>query len=580
MSKQNAQTGVPFELSFAAEQKDANPYWDYQPQILLSGPDGQQSAIPLFWRGDRRFAARICPQNVGTYRYQMVDPADRHAFGPDSSGTFAVAAYSGANSLYIHGSIRSSPDRRHLSHNDGEPFFWLADTWWYGATRRCRWPEDFQQLVADRAAKGFSVVQMVVGIPPEIDADHPSVENEGGHPFLRRWDLVNPAYFDYVDRRIEALVEAGIVPCILGGWGYQVDWMGREAMQRYWHYLVARYCAFPVVWCLAGESDLLDLPIQSASPRNSALMGSLYRAGAKLPSPTRGWAKKTLQMLRHPGLDIQERREQRRKEWCVIGESISSIDPYEHLITTHPTADTTSHESLLDASWIGMTGIQSGHSEAARHSMASRILEIRRKHPPLPVVNLEPWYEGILGQFWAADQRFAFWSCLLAGAAGHSYGAHGLWQMAQDDAFLGHWGSANWHEAYQLPGAEQLGLGKRYLQTFAWWRLQPATDALSTSGSQTMPFLPAAISTEERICLIYAPTKIPTETMLFSLPVSFGPVRLVWWNPRTGEPTPVDDQASHLRFDMRLGLPAKPTEDDWLLVIREDVLSDSSASHG
>lgn len=46
--------------------------------------------------------------------------------------------------------------------------------------------------------------------------------------------------------------------------------------------------------------------------------------------------------------------------------------------------------------------------------------------PPLPVVNGEVCYEGILADSREEIQRLMFWSCLLSGAAGHTYGANGI----------------------------------------------------------------------------------------------------------------------------------------------------------
>jgi len=53
-------------------------------------------------------------------------------------------------------------DKRHFEHLDGTPFFWLGDTWWMGLCKRLSW-DGFQELTANRKAKGFNVVQIVCG---------------------------------------------------------------------------------------------------------------------------------------------------------------------------------------------------------------------------------------------------------------------------------------------------------------------------------------------------------------------------------------------------------------------------------
>src|SRR3989344_1846965 len=84
----------------------------------------------------------------------------------------------------INKSIRLSKNKRYLIDEKGKPFFWLADTWWYGMTARTSW-EDFKTLVADRKKKGFTVIQTVVGVPPEVDIFSSHAANSGGLPFVQ-----------------------------------------------------------------------------------------------------------------------------------------------------------------------------------------------------------------------------------------------------------------------------------------------------------------------------------------------------------------------------------------------------------
>jgi hypothetical protein len=95
----------------------------------------------------------------------------------------------------------------------------LADTWWKGLSKRLTW-EGFRELTADRKAKGFNTIQIVCGPYPDEQAFDPGWANEGGSPYENReYTLLNPAYFDYADRRIECLVEAGLMPALVGAWG-------------------------------------------------------------------------------------------------------------------------------------------------------------------------------------------------------------------------------------------------------------------------------------------------------------------------------------------------------------------------
>ena len=46
----------------------------------------------------------------------------------------------------------------------------LADTWWYGLTDRIS-TDEFYRLAQQRKDEGFSAIQLVMGIPPEVVID-------------------------------------------------------------------------------------------------------------------------------------------------------------------------------------------------------------------------------------------------------------------------------------------------------------------------------------------------------------------------------------------------------------------------
>jgi len=52
--------------------------------------------------------------------------------------------------------------------------------------------------------------------------------------------------------------------------------MGIEKMKKHWRYLIARYGAYPVVWCLAGEGIM---PYYLSTNREKDIdIQNLYRA--------------------------------------------------------------------------------------------------------------------------------------------------------------------------------------------------------------------------------------------------------------------------------------------------------------
>ena len=150
-----------FETSYETTQQYANPFTNVEVNVSF-----QQGAklwmIPAFWAGGGKWTVRFAPPAVGEYKFR-VECTDKS--NPDLNGreqALGVVPYKGSNPLLKHGFLRVSADHRHFEHADGTPFFWLGDTWWKGLCKRLTW-EGFQELTADRKAKGFSVVQIVCG---------------------------------------------------------------------------------------------------------------------------------------------------------------------------------------------------------------------------------------------------------------------------------------------------------------------------------------------------------------------------------------------------------------------------------
>ena len=114
--------------------------------------------------------------------------------------------------------------------------------------------------------------------------------------------------------------------------------------------------------------------------------------------------------------------------------------------------------------------LQTGHGDArgpfADHPPLRASLAAR---PAMPVVNGEVCYEALLGKITADVPRLMFWTSILSGAAGHTYGANGIWQLNRRDQPYGKsphggtYGPIPWDEAMRLPGSRQLGLAKKFL---------------------------------------------------------------------------------------------------------------------
>ena len=139
-----------------------NPFVEIEIDAVVTQPDSNKLRIPMFWAGDNRWCLRYSSSVAGvhTFRTECSDNANAKLHGVE--GKIEVMTCTGENPLFRHGSIRVAEDKRHFEHADGTPFLWLGDTWWKNLCKRMTW-EGFQELTADRKAKGFNVVQIVCG---------------------------------------------------------------------------------------------------------------------------------------------------------------------------------------------------------------------------------------------------------------------------------------------------------------------------------------------------------------------------------------------------------------------------------
>ena len=154
-----------FETSYESAKAYSNAFTEVEVDVVFKQGD-QQWKVPAFWAGDKKWTVSFAPPVQGNYTYHVKcsDPANSGLNGNEQ--TLSVTAYTGDNPLLKHGFLRVSPARRHFEHADGTPFFWLGDTWWKCLCKRMTW-EGFQELTADRKAKGFTVVQIVCGPYPD-----------------------------------------------------------------------------------------------------------------------------------------------------------------------------------------------------------------------------------------------------------------------------------------------------------------------------------------------------------------------------------------------------------------------------
>jgi hypothetical protein len=437
------------EWTIESSKEYSDPFNAVDVDVIFS-KDGQSWRVPTFWRGGQRWTVRFAPPAPGEYSYRL---ESTDATNPDLNGhegRVTVTAYRGSEPLLQHGMLHVSANKRYFEQADGTPFYWLGDTWWTGLSDRLSW-EGFQKLAADRQAKGFTVVQTAAGLIPDAE-EHapvdPGFRNEGGAVWDPQFKQINPRYFDYADRRIQYLIDHGIVPAIVGSWSLTIEPMSVAKMKQHWRYIVARYGAYPVFWILGGQVS--DPPEDEARRYPASIQSSI----------TRGWTE--------------------------VARYLRSIDPYHHPLTVHenpPPYDT----ALQDESLTDFDLFQSSHFGWA--SIAVEVAQIdqhySRTRVTKPVVEGEIGYEKLGETHFEDFQRTAFWLSMLNGAAGHTYGATGVFEAYTTDKPFQRmrWSLMTWEEGMNLPGSYQVGLGATLLREYPWWRFEPHPEWVTPHGT-------------------------------------------------------------------------------------------------
>jgi hypothetical protein len=517
------------EITWESTVRYPDGYNDVDVDVTCTRPDGSTFTAPAFWDGGTIWKFRFAGDQPGEYqlenRSKRTDDAGLNA----QRAVIRVEPAETSNPLYRHGRLRVAEDKRHFEHVDGTPFLWIGDTWWMGLCTRLDWPDGFQWLATDRVKKGFSVIQIIAGPYPDMDAWDPRGKNEAGFPFTEEFERINPEYYQFADRKIQHLVESGLMPCIVGMWGYYLPQLGVDKVKRFWRYLIARYGAYPVSWCLCGEGTMAYYLSE-----NREADAAMQKTG-----------------------------------WTEVMAYVRETDGYRNLISIHPTQF--GREQVEDPSLMDFEMLQTGHGDI--DSVPNVIKSVRQSvaaEPVMPIVNSEVNYEGIMGRSWQNIQRLDFYHTMMNGAAGFTYGANGIWQLNTEEQPYGpsphgrSWGSTPWREAAQLPGSRQVGLGGQFFRQFPWWELEWHPEWIDEAKNENDAYAPVAAGIPGKLRIVYSPHcwNSPRVHELES-DVAY---TASWFDPVTGVESPigpVEPDEDHM------WTPPFPSEvHDWLLVLR------------
>jgi hypothetical protein len=419
--------------------------------------------------------------------------------------------------------LRVSANRRFLVHDDGTPFFYLGDTAWELFHRLTR--EEAAWYLRNRAEKRFSVIQAVIlaeysGLTePNRYGALPLYDNDPARP--------NEAYFAHVDQVVDTAAGLGLWIGMLPTWGDKVNqkWgMGPEIFTPqnaavYGEFLGRRYGDKPVIWILGG-----DRPCENDT---------------------------------HTAI------------WRAMAAGVRNGDGGRNLITYHPSGGHSSAEYVLDEPWLDFNMLQSGHDYDRDNY--NRIAADYARVPTRPCLDGEPGYEdhpaafkhdnGYLDDYEA--RKFAYWA-LFAGAHGHTYGCHDIWQFFDPERHPPvTFARTHWREAIDLPGAGQMRHARALLESRPFLSRVPDQTLLASDAGAGSRHIQATRDHDGSYALIYSAAGLPFDINLERL--AGDTLRATWFDPRTGTATA---SGAYARAGTReFTPPSSGPGNDWVLVL-------------
>lgn len=511
-----------FETTFASARDYGNPL-DTELRVTFRSPSGAERTVYGFWDGGRTWRVRFSPDETGQWRFTTAcsDSGNRglHA----RTGVFACGAPRAGNRFERHGPVRIAAGNRHFSHEDGTPFFWLADTAWNGPLLAT--DEDWDFYIQTRLRQRFTAVQWVA----TQWRGSPAGDRDGLLPYSGRDSIrVNPEFFRQLDRKSQALTRAGLLSVPVMLWAYAggpdpeinpgISLPADQAILLA-RYMLARWGAEPVVWLINGDGKYIGADAGKWKQIGRGVFGSVWHAPVSL----------------HPG----------GRSWPM--------------------------DAFREETWLDICGYQSGHGDSPGNSRWITTGEPAREwrnSPPRPVISVEAPYERKTGKGAVTPEfltrRNHLWSLLNAPVAGITYGAFGMWSWSDGvNPAPGHGPAVDphWKETLEFPAARQMGFIREFFESIEFQRLEPAPGLIAVQPGTEAPhrFLSAARSAAGDIAVVYTPEDRELVLAPDKLPARF---RATWYRPSDGRRAVAGAGPSAAGTLFRA-----PEPGDWLLLV-------------
>jgi Protein of unknown function (DUF4038)/Putative collagen-binding domain of a collagenase len=428
--------------------------------------------------------------------------------------------------------LRVSENKRFLETVDGKPFFYMADTAWRLFLALDR--SEAETYLENRRQRGFNVIQAVA--LSEISECGKRANAQGDVPFINQ-NFASPNitlgnnpkspaeydYWDHVDYIVNLAASKGMYTALLPAWGEFVNECGGllnpNNAYTYGKFLANRYKNSPIIWVLGGDRDVSN--------------------------------------------------ETHYRTWRGLARGIEEVLGRDALLTYHPRSS--SSKDWNNDAWIDFNMWQSGHW-AYNGDNYNKIASDYNRLPTRPVIDAEPNYEDHPLQsnstLWFRDhdaRKAAYWA-VFAGAAGHTYGHHSIWQFCENAPNCPGFPRSpdrNWQEAILRPGGAQMQHLKRLILSRPYFTRIPDKTLIPTNFSGGR-HLEGTRSSDGSYAFIYFPEQSTSDINLSNL--SGSTLDYWWYNPRTGE------SVGGERFNKvgrRTFTTPSVSGPDWVLVIED-----------
>jgi hypothetical protein len=574
------------EITLQADKACDNPYKDVEVWVDLTGPDFKKRCYG-FWDGGKTFRVRVMATGPGVWTWRSgSNKKDSGLAGV--TGRFQAAAWTEAQKTKNpcrRGMIRATANGHAFEYADKTPFFLIGDTWWAIPTKRFPWYDGnkprpiakgagFKDYVRLRSKQEFNCLAMIAAFPNWANDGKPrhiktadgtvlrsawgqagtnsakDMTDEDGHRAFRfpgkvpgfekiipDLERIDPAYFQIMDKKIDYLNSRGIVPFIevarrdIGQvWKKYYPWP--DSYTRYIQYIWTRY---------QGNICLFS-PIHLDTPSRSV--------------PTDDWNLAANNVIKKYG-----------------------PPPFGTLRGTNSNPSSLKNWGHIDkARWLNFHQVGNRRT----HDLYPYLTEIFKTNPPVPAINGEPYYDGMLDGAGGSETaalycRSAMYGSVLSGGlGGHIYGAGGwqggLWSGEIEDASkFPIWEVIKWKSADQMRHLKRFVLS----EGASYQQLTPSVDLLKPSRTgkpkSCLGWSYCSRTGDRKLFMLYFEQQCPQAVLTGATVNAKYTAR--WFDPRTGKWVGKTDATLTADSGGRITLPpfpggAKIARTDWAMKLK------------